>query len=178
LSAVNKHSAGKISVDPLMICCNLSYSVLPIFPILHKILTLLPYVFLFTSFTWMRISWRYARLAVHSSSASTVLTYAPEALKMLALHHRIQKPELISFHVTAIVLSLWSRREVCWEPISWHRTENSYELRGHNMVMITSFLTSSRTFLRTPHRVLAMLASQWIVRVQILFLVSLHALSP
>jgi hypothetical protein len=54
----------------------------------------------------MRISYRYASLAIHSSSESTVLTYALEALKMLALHHKIQKPELISFHMAAIILSL------------------------------------------------------------------------
>jgi hypothetical protein len=77
---------------------------------------------------------------------------------MLALHHKIQKPELISFHMAAIILSLWSRREVCWKTISWHRTEDSCELRGHDMMMLANFLTSSRTFLRTPRKVLATLA--------------------
>jgi hypothetical protein len=52
---------------------------------------------------------------------------------------------------------VWSKRDVCSEPSSWHKTGNISESRGRDFLNLSVFIAWSNTFLRTG-RVLEIVA--------------------
>jgi hypothetical protein len=78
--------------------------------------------------------------------------------KMLEPYHKVQKQELMASYVVDIVLPCETRERCFNRLFPSARLRKICELRDHDLIKLTVFITSSHRFLRTRGKVLAKVA--------------------